>query len=48
MNFGFLDISMVTTRGQENTDRGALASPEGNSSEQLASSVQNILKQGMR
>ncbi|PON35762.1 hypothetical protein PanWU01x14_333640 [Parasponia andersonii] len=48
MESGCQDISMVTTRGQDNFERGASSSQGGNQVEQLASLIQNILEQRMR
>ena len=39
---------MVTTQRQENNDKEALSSQEGNFVKQLATLVQNIIEQGMR
>ena len=48
MDTGCQDISMVTTRGQDNIDRGASSSQSVNPVEQLASLIQNILEQRTR
>ena len=48
MDTGCQDISMVTTRGQDNIDRDASSSQSVNPVEQLASLIQNILEQRMR
>ena len=48
MNFGFYNISMVTTQWQENNDKETSSSQGGNYLEQLAYLVQNIIEQGMR
>ncbi|PON60081.1 hypothetical protein PanWU01x14_155950 [Parasponia andersonii] len=48
MDFECQDISMVTTRGQDNIDRGMSSSQSGNQVEQLACLTQNILEQRMR
>ncbi|PON33468.1 hypothetical protein PanWU01x14_352450 [Parasponia andersonii] len=48
MESGCQDINMVTTRGQDNFERGASSSQGGNQVEQLASLIQNILEQRMR
>ncbi|PON50125.1 hypothetical protein PanWU01x14_225670 [Parasponia andersonii] len=48
MESGCQDISMVTTRGQDNFEKGLSSSQGGNQVEQLASLIQNILEQRMR
>ncbi|PON34407.1 hypothetical protein PanWU01x14_344690 [Parasponia andersonii] len=48
MDSGCQDITIVTTRCQDNIDRGASSSQSGNQVEQLACLIQNILEQCMR